>query len=69
MAGPWFCGNHDGFRRSLTFTVPRTTVKTNSATVFEHGLCTRIANGTRVEVEGRRQADGTIVAAEVEIED
>lgn len=61
--------NLSGSCPTLTFTVQRTTVKTNSATVFEHGSCTRIVNGTRVEVEGRRQADGTIVATEVEIED
>ena len=52
-----------------SFTVQNTPVKTNNATKFEDGPCTRIANGTRVEVEGTRQADGSILATEVEIDD
>ncbi len=61
--------NLSGSCPSLTLTVRGTTVKTDSATKFEDGSCPRIANGTHVEVEGRRQADGTILATEIEIED
>jgi Domain of unknown function (DUF5666) len=61
--------NLSGSCVTLTFTVQSTTVKTNGATKFEDGPCTRIANGTRVEVEGTRQADGTILATEVELND
>jgi hypothetical protein len=53
--------NLSGSCVTLTFTVQSTTVKTNGATKFEDGPCTRIAKGTRVEVEGTRQADGTIL--------
>jgi len=53
---------------SITFIVAGVTVNTNSATRFEDP-CGRIANGTRVEVEGNRQANGTILATEVEIDD
>jgi Domain of unknown function (DUF5666) len=61
--------NLSGSCPALTFAVQGKTVKTNSATKFQHGSCTSIANGTRVEVEGTRQADGTILATKVEIED
>jgi Domain of unknown function (DUF5666) len=57
--------NLSGTCPTLTFTVQRTTVKTNGTTKFERP-CSRIANGTRVEVEGRRQADGSILATEVD---
>ena len=53
---------------SITFTVAGVTVNTNSATRFEDP-CSRIANGTRVEVEGNHQANGAILATEVEIDD
>jgi hypothetical protein len=53
---------------SLTFTVQQTTVRTNSSTVFKDGPCTAITNGKRVEVEGTRQADGSIVATKVELD-
>jgi uncharacterized protein DUF5666 len=52
---------------NLTFTVQNTTVKTNSSTKFEDGQCAQIANGTKVEVEGTRQADNSVLAKEVEI--
>jgi hypothetical protein len=62
--------NLSGTCPALSFTVRATTsVRTNAATRFEDGPCTRIANGARVEVEGRRQADGSILATEVEIDD
>lgn len=61
--------NLSGTCPSLTFTLQRTTVRTNNATAFKHGPCTRIVNGMRLEVEGRRQSDGSLLATEVEIDD
>lgn len=55
----------------LTFTVgtsPATTVKTNASTVFDGVTCANLANGNIVEVEGTTQADGSILAKEVELE-
>jgi hypothetical protein len=57
-----------GTCNSITFTVAGVTVVTNSATRFEDP-CASIVNGTRVEVEGTRQANGSILASEVEIDD
>jgi uncharacterized protein DUF5666 len=67
LKGP--VSNLSGSCPTLTFTIQGTTVKTNNGTRFEHGQCARVANGRRVEVEGRRQADGTLLATEVEIDD
>ena len=57
-----------GTCNSITFTVAGVTVITNGATKFEDP-CASIVNGTRVEVEGTRQANGSILASEVEIDD
>lgn len=57
-----------GTCNSITFTVAGVTVTTNGATKFEDP-CASIVNGTRVEVEGTRQANGSILASEVEIDD
>lgn len=59
--------NLTGTCPALTFVVRGVTVTTNSATRFRDP-CTRIANGIRVEAEGRRQ-NGTLIATEVEIDD
>ena len=62
--------NLSGGCPTLTFTVrSTTTVKTNSSTTFEHGTCGRIANGSKIEVEGVHQADGSILAKEIEFDD
>lgn len=53
---------------SLTFTVNGIAVKTDSATRFD-GTCARVANDVRLEVEGQRQADGSIHAVRIEIDD
>ncbi len=53
---------------ALTFTIGTTTVKTSSATVFDDVTCATLANGNIVEVEGVRQADGSILATKVELE-
>ena len=52
---------------NLTFTVQGTKVTTTANTKFDGITCARVQNGTIVEVEGRRQADGTIAAAKVEL--
>lgn len=52
---------------TITFTVNGITVVTGMATKFEDS-CTQITNGKRVEVEGTRQADGSLVAREVELD-
>jgi hypothetical protein len=54
---------------SLTFTVGGTKVATTANTRFDGITCARVQNGTIVEVEGQRQADGTIAAAKVELDD
>ena len=52
---------------ALIFTVNGVKVTTNGATKFEDP-CGQIVNGKRVEVEGPRQTDGSIVATEVEFD-
>lgn len=44
-----------------------TTVKTTTSTSFSGVTCAALANGARVEVEGTKQADGSITAAAVEL--
>jgi hypothetical protein len=53
---------------ALTFTLGTRTVMTSSATRFRDA-CSRIQNGSRVEVEGRRtDAAATIMATEIELD-
>ena len=57
---------------ALTFKVgstlaTATTVNTSASTTFNGVVCTALANGARVEVEGTKQADGSITAASVEL--
>ena len=52
----------------VTFTVTTTKVSTDAATQFKRGSCASIVNGVKVEVEGARQADGSIRATRVEID-
>lgn len=52
-----------------TFTVSGTKVTTNSSTTFSGVSCSSLANGTKVDVEGTKQADGSLVATEVDKED
>lgn len=51
---------------SITFSVGTSTVMTNAATTFDDGACTTLQNGDEVEVEGVRQANGTVLASRVE---
>jgi hypothetical protein len=53
----------------LTFMVGTTTVTTSAATDFDDVLCSQLANGAIVEIKGTRQANGSIVATKVELED
>ena len=52
---------------TLTFLVKTTKVATDAGTAFKGGTCAAIANGVKVEVEGVRQADGSIKATKVEL--
>jgi uncharacterized protein DUF5666 len=52
---------------ALTFTVGTTKVTTDGTTFFEEGTCADVKNGAEVEVKGRPQTDGSILAAVVEL--
>jgi hypothetical protein len=54
---------------NLTFVVNGTTVVTNSVSKFDDGPCTGVQNGLRVEVEGLRQSNGSLLAHKVELDD
>ena len=54
---------------NLTFTVQGTKVTTTTNTKFDGITCARVQNGTIVEVKGPRQADGTVAATRVELDD
>ena len=58
--------NKSGTCPSLTFTVQGATVNTDGTTKFEGIQCAQIANGTKVEVEGTRQANDNVLAKKVE---
>jgi hypothetical protein len=53
---------------TIMFTVSGVTVKTSSATRFEDGWCAGVLNNARVEIQGRRQTDGSIQADRIEVE-
>ena len=50
----------------ISLTLNGTTVRSNPSTKFKGATCASIANGTTIEVEGIRQADGSVVATEIE---
>jgi len=54
---------------NLTFMVNGAAVVTNGSTRFEDGPCSAVQNRKSVEVEGTRQANGSVLAKTVEIED
>ena len=54
---------------AVSFSVQGTRVTTNSTTVFDDITCATLANGVQVEVEGPRQADGSVLASRVEGQD
>jgi hypothetical protein len=51
---------------NLMFGLASSIVKTNSGTVFDDVRCSAIANRSRIEVIGRQQSDGVIVATKVD---
>jgi hypothetical protein len=61
-------GSLGGTCPALTFTVGGTTVKTSSATRFAGVACAAIRSGDKAQVEGVKQADGSVAASKVEIE-
>jgi hypothetical protein len=44
------------------------TVRTSTSTAFDNGACGNLVNGARVEVRGRRAADGSVDATRVEFQ-
>jgi hypothetical protein len=54
---------------TIAFRVRGSNVYTSSATQFEDGGCKDVKNGKRVDVRGRRMADGRVHADRVELED
>jgi uncharacterized protein DUF5666 len=60
--------NKTGNCPTLTFTVQGSTVTTDGNTKFEDGQCSQIANATKVEVEGTRQSNNTVLAKKVELD-
>ena len=72
VEGTIFALSGTGTCPTLTFKVGpiesiATTVNTNISTTFTGVACTALANGARVEIEGTKQADGSITAASVEL--
>jgi hypothetical protein len=62
-------GSLAGSCPNLSFRIRGQRVITNSATIFDDGRCTDIRNGREVEVRGRRQPDGSVLATHVEVDD
>lgn len=52
----------------LNFKLGTTRVKTDGSTYFKEGACAQVVNGASVEVKGRPQADGSLVAVRVDVE-
>jgi len=50
---------------AITFTLAGKTVRATSSTHFKAITCSALANGTKVEVEGTTQPDGSVVAREI----
>jgi len=54
---------------TLAFMIGTTKVSVNASTMFEGGTCASIVVGARLEVEGTRQPDNSILATHVEVEE
>jgi hypothetical protein len=54
---------------NITFALSGTLVRASDATRYEDGTCARVRNSLRVEVHGQRQADGSIRATRIELDD
>jgi hypothetical protein len=61
--------NLSGSCPNLSFTINTIHVTTNASTRFDDGSCSGMKNGITVDVRGTRQASGSIVAKEVELDD
>jgi uncharacterized protein DUF5666/carboxypeptidase-like protein len=53
----------------LTFRIGSQAVAVNDSTIFVHGGCADVTNGTTVEVKGLRRPDGSILATNLKIDD
>ena len=58
----------NGVCPTISFTVGSAMVKTGATTKFKETACASIKNGDRVEVEGVRRSDGTVLAKDVKVE-
>lgn len=54
---------------TLSFHVNSTAVTTTGSTQFKGAGCSAVKNGSSVEVKGTRQADGSVLANKIEVED
>jgi Domain of unknown function (DUF5666) len=54
---------------NLSFRIGSTTVRTSAQTRFDDTSCTTLTVGDSVEVKGARQADGSVLASRVQLED
>ena len=61
-------GEVGGTCPAVVFTVNGTTIATDGDTEFDDGTCADLREGTLIEVEGELQADGRVLASEVEFE-
>ena len=62
-------GSLAGACPTVSFGVGSERVRTSSDTEFQRIACNQLRNGTLVEVDGSRQADGSVLAREVELDD
>ena len=54
----------------VTFTVQGTTVRTSATTSYRGGLtCATLSTTTRVQVNGTRQTDNSVLASRIQRED
>ena len=54
---------------TISFVLRGITVRTSAATRYDDITCAQVQNSVRLEVHGRRQADGSVLADRVERED
>lgn len=54
---------------NLRFKLGKTQVVTKEQTRYEDGACTDIKNNQRVEVTGKLEEDGRLIATEVDLDD
>jgi len=62
-------GGLTGACPAVTFMLGTTKVLTDSTTTFSDGTCQQLANGGKADVKGVKQADGSIRATKVSVED